>query len=365
MTKASICGVLVCLGLLITYIQINVSSFVSTFPELRHLASVASAGEGNNAELLLSKMNALQSRLESLERTNKLQQLKMNSWMNWNSNPFLGSVADAGLCDKVSDLSEHGCSKGQGKCPGEYDHKVCLDKFPPKRDCIVYDFGIRENPDFGKTLLHPPFRCKVFAFDPSPITLKWYTESDSSKELRDNPNYHLFHYGAGGVDGTVRLNKYDWGQVSIIRFPLGLDCDNATVGHANCKLDYPSTGSFQLPVKTLGTIMKELNHTHIDMLKVDVEGSEYAFLEQAVDEGSLGNVDQLTVEWHHYDFDSRYGGGSSPAINALVALMDKMYGLKQFHIHMDNGGWPSLEKEYYQRGIRLYYNLASFIKVQK
>ena len=33
-------------------------------------------------------------------------------------------------------------------------------------------------------------------------------------------NYHFHPIGAGGVDGAVQLNNYDWGQVSIMRFPM-------------------------------------------------------------------------------------------------------------------------------------------------
>lgn len=252
---------------------------------------------------------------------------------------------------------------------GLYDHEICLDNFPPKngRECIIYDFGIREQPEFGQTLLNAPFYCKVFAFDPSPITDKWYKESPLAKHLRDNENYTLFHYGAGGKDGTVMLNEYDWGQVSIIRFPLEIqkNCTNSKNPGKDCQIDYYAYNKkhFQLPVRTLDSIMQELGHDHIDILKVDVEGSEYMFLEHALEHGNLEMVDQLTVEWHHYDFDSRYGGGSTPAINAIVALLNKI-GFQQFYIHDNIGGWPGTPKEYWDRGFTLRYNLASFLKVK-
>lgn len=56
------------------------------------------------------------------------------------------------------------CFKMTKRCPGLFDHTICIDNFlgthnprlgfkqiGPKFDkpCIVYDFGIREQPQFG------------------------------------------------------------------------------------------------------------------------------------------------------------------------------------------------------------------------
>lgn len=310
-------------------------------------------------------LTSLTNQVTKMQESQHLFQLRVNAWMNWNSDPYLGSTVNSSLCRNSTDLSEYGCEGGKNKCPGLYDHPVCLDDFPSTttRECIVYDFGIRENPEFGQTLLGAPFYCNVYAFDPSPITKQWYTESEKSTFLRNHPNYTLFHYGAGGKDGKVRLNEYDWGQVSIIRTPLEVqrNCSNHKVG--NCVLDLSGyqLQQFSLAVKTLDTIRKELKHDHIDILKLDVEGSEYAFLEHALEFHSLTNVMQLSVEWHHYDFDARYGGGSVAPINALVALLQQE-GLHPFYIHDDIGGWPSTSREYWEKGITLRYNLASFIR---
>jgi FkbM family methyltransferase len=305
-------------------------------------------------------MHSLSSQVQQLQQSQRLFQLRVNAWMNWNSDPYLGSAVNYTLCRNSTTLVEYGCNK-KDKCPGSYDHPVCLDHLLPPLDCIVYDFGIRENPEFGKTLLGAPFYCKVYAFDPSPITREFYA-SPKSAHLRNHPNYTLFHYGAGGVDGSVRLNEYDWGQVSIIRFPLEIQKNCSASG--NCALDFHpyQLQTFMLPVKTLDTIMKELGHDHVDILKLDVEGSEYAFLEHALEHDNLRNVSQLSVEWHHYDFDSRYGGGSVSSINAIVALLQEQ-GLHQFYIHDDIGGWPGTGRDYWEKGITLRYNLASFMRI--
>lgn len=42
---------------------------------------------------------------------------------------------------------------------------------------------------------------------------------------------------------------------------------------------------FMGPVKTLGTVMREPGHGHIDLLKLDIEGAEYAVLRQGLASG--------------------------------------------------------------------------------
>jgi hypothetical protein len=107
--------------------------------------------------------------------------------------------------------------------------------------------------------------------------------------------------------------------------------------------------------------MHELGHDHVDILKVDVEGSEYMFLQEAIDDGSLERVHQMTIEWHHFDYDPRYGGGSSPQINTIVAfLFDLAFNSSLFTMILEDGrasiasfgnkvwvygiSWPALSK---------------------
>ena len=151
-------------------------------------------------------------------------------------------------------------------------------------------------------------------------------------------------------------------QVSILNFARHVDtikCLKAKqCGHVT-----PDMKSFQLPVRTLPSIMKELGHTHIDILKLDVEGSEYTFLEQLLDTMGCPPVNQLTMEWHHFTFDARYGAGSSPSINAISTVL-RSCGFKQF-FHYTPGGWPTSVYEYHfnGNGPDMRYNIVSFIKI--
>jgi hypothetical protein len=57
--------------------------------------------------------------------------------------------------------------------------------------------------------------------------------------------------------------------------------------------------------KRLDTIMKELHHSHIHVLKIDIEGGERDALPDLKLHGSLELVDQLAIEFHTRDLMKR------------------------------------------------------------
>ncbi len=287
---------------------------------------------------------SLQDRVRYLE-------LKLNALTNFGTDPFFGVHIQQNICKKQSELDEFACKLGregvvneqqvQQNCGGLFDHMVCLDGLPEpgtkyevtdgKPPCLVYDFGIRAQPQFGASMARD-FGCEVHAFDPSPVSVEWW-KSDEAKSLRDLPNYHFHPYGAGGIDGDITLKEYNWNQVSIIRYPSWeFNCEGEG---DSCQTLYRESKSFKLPVKTLPTIIKELGHEGrtLDVLKVDVEGSEFAFLENLLDStgGCPDFINQLTLEWHHFSWDWRYGEGSNPAMNAISTLLNTC-GLKLFWV---------------------------------
>ena len=199
-------------------------------------------------------------------------------------------------------------------------------------------WGVRAQPEFSETLA-TSFRCEVHAFDPSAVTREWFPRYTP---LRDVPNYHMHYYGAGGIDGNVTLHEYGWQQVSMLRYPPFVrDCSKMrpdAKDHEACAQIHIPNKRFQLPVRTLGSIMRELGHKRIDVLKLDVEGSEYAFLEDAIDTGAIRAVQQLTMEYHHFPHDARYGYGSAPALNALATTLEATSGLRLFAVQSQERG---------------------------
>jgi len=323
-------------------------------------------------------------------------ELKVNAHLNFGvHDPFFGNTAKPNLCMRSSELGEFGCQQGwegyDGQdCAGLYDQNICLDDLPSPRtdpfeslspqaidnpECLVYDFGIRKQPQFGAVMART-FGCEVHAFDPSPVAMDWWNSSQA-EGLRNLPNYHFHPYGAGGRDGDLTLHEYNWGQVSIIKFPhTYLVCDDDTDNaqqdgkkskpKKHCKMKDNQQKRFNIPVKTLPTIRKELGHENrtIDVLKLDVEGSEYAFVEHMLDTqgGCPDYINQLTLEWHHMSWDERYGEGSSPNINTISTLLHSC----RLQLFWKYSTWPATDKLYVDMGMNnVRYSLASYIKVPK
>lgn len=61
----------------------------------------------------------LQKELKALQESKNMLELRVNSWMNWMSDPFLGSNTNPSLCKNSTKLDEFGCSKGKEGCRGK------------------------------------------------------------------------------------------------------------------------------------------------------------------------------------------------------------------------------------------------------
>jgi FkbM family methyltransferase len=354
-----------------SYITSLETSYLASLEGLETTFGIGSTGSSKSKS---SSVESLLDRVQYLET-------KLNAYLAFTSDPFLANKSPA-KCEKSVMIKEIAC-KADEKCELD-DQEVCLDTFPViggatdaapsaksaqstakngKKNCVVYDFGIRESPEYGLAFAKAPFDCQVVGFDPSPVSVEWW-KKEKDNILAKYPGYTFHAVGAAGHDGMLELREYDWGQVSIVEFPTRVVDVTRCTGQ-NCKYTFhKKQGSFNIPVKTLATVMKELGHQRVNLLKVDVEGGEYTFLEKMIDDLSCRKVDQITMEWHHYNHDIRYGVTSSPQRNLIVALLSERCGLEQFWTHDGAKGWPSNQKLYAEMGITLYYTLTSFKRVK-
>jgi hypothetical protein len=66
------------------------------------------------------------------------------------------------------------------------------------------------------------------------------------------------------------------------------------------------------------------------VLKLDVEGSEYHFLEEVFDTMGCPPVNVIAAEFHHHTIDPRYGGGSAPVIGNIATMLEAC-GYAHYH----------------------------------
>jgi FkbM family methyltransferase len=174
-----------------------------------------------------------------------------------------------------------------------------------EENSIVYSLGLGRDISFDLGMVQR-FSVSVHGFDPTPLSADWIR----SQTLP--PEFHFHEVGISETDGHMELFV-----------PL----QDGFVSHT---LTDQGDGQKKVvvPVKRLATIMAELKHEGIDVLKMDIEGCEYQVIQDMVDSGIRPG--QLLVEFHHTVLDMGFG----PTIAAFETLSKQGYRL--FHIS-DNG----------------------------
>jgi FkbM family methyltransferase len=164
---------------------------------------------------------------------------------------------------------------------------------------VVYSFGIGTDISFDNGLIELA-GCNIHAFDPTPRSIAWISQQDADENL-------IFHgFGLAEKDGSIAFQQP--GQASHVSYSRAIG----------------AKGAQPLPVKRLGTIMRELGHDHVDLLKLDIEGFEYAVIEDML--ANEIHPGCIAVEFHH----GMYGFDDQQTKAAVNALSNAGYGL--FHV---------------------------------
>lgn len=142
---------------------------------------------------------------------------------------------------------------------------------------VVYSFGVGEDISFDEDLIEN-FHCEVFAYDPTPRS------KDFIQKKKLSP-LHFFDVGISDFDGTMDFY-----------FPENNEYVSCSA-YNRWGYDEEKRRPIQVPVNKLSTLMEKNHHEQIDLLKMDIEGSEYAVLDDLIKENIP--VTQICVEFHH------------------------------------------------------------------
>jgi FkbM family methyltransferase len=142
-------------------------------------------------------------------------------------------------------------------------------------DPVVYSLGVGEDISFDLSLIEH-YGCTVHAFDPTPKVKDWI-------ESQHLPARFCFQ-GIGIADFDGETDFY---------LPPMTDF----ISHSLIRARQYSPDSIRVPVTKLSTAMKCLGHSRIDVLKMDIEGAEYAVLTDVMRDNI--DVGQILVEFHH------------------------------------------------------------------
>lgn len=154
---------------------------------------------------------------------------------------------------------------------------VCSDLIP--KAGIVYSFGVGANVSWDVAMIEQ-FGVEVHAFNPTPESIAWVAQQQLPTK------FHFHDYGIAAFDGT--LNFYPPKKPGRMHFSQQ-DLQ---------KYNRPDQPPIPGQVLRLETIAKQLGHSRIDVLKMDVEGTEFDCIPDLLQ--SSVEIGQLLVEVHYH-----------------------------------------------------------------
>ena len=141
--------------------------------------------------------------------------------------------------------------------------------YPLTPDSVVIDAGAYMGDSIQEWVAR--YGCRVIALEPIP---EFYEATKA--RFAGNPKAKVLNYALSAYDGEIQI------------------------GLSNNSSGLYSTGEtkVKVPAITLKTLMKKEGLDRVDLLKLNIEGSEYAVLEKALTDGLLPKIGVLQAQFH-------------------------------------------------------------------
>lgn len=138
---------------------------------------------------------------------------------------------------------------------------------------ICYLAGTGEDISFDLALVER-FACEVYAFDPVPRAAAYVAQA-AAGEAR----HHFMPVGLWSSDATLTFHA---------------PSEPNFVSHSATNLQGTEV-AFEARVRSVASLMRELHHDHLDLLKISAEGAEFEILDHVLSTGIAVGV--LCVEF--------------------------------------------------------------------
>jgi FkbM family methyltransferase len=170
----------------------------------------------------------------------------------------------------------------------------------PRAEWTCYSGGLGHDVSFELELIGR-YGCTVHGFDPTPRSIL-YAEEVSERE----PRFRVHPVGLFSEDSEQRFFS---------------PRDNDHVSHSITNLQ-GTDRYITARCRRIGSMMSELGHDRLDLLKLDVEGAEYAVLDSLVEDGIQPKV--LLIDLHP-------NPTLEHAVSAAQSLFDRGYAAVYVH----------------------------------
>ncbi len=166
------------------------------------------------------------------------------------------------------------------------------------------------------------YGAQVFVFDPMPYAFDHFNElvskTSEGQQLAIGTGEHAYVYNVNSEQlKTIQFIKTGvWDEKKRVKFYFPAKQNYA--GHSITNLQ--NTDQYiEAPVDTLVNIMRQLGHSHIDLLKIEIEGAEYTVIDNVLNDKI--NVKMILVEFdefHHRE------GKSLATLRRIKKSSDKL-----------------------------------------
>jgi FkbM family methyltransferase len=171
-------------------------------------------------------------------------------------------------------------------------------------DSVVYSVGLGNDITFDRAIIEN-YGTQVFGFDPTPSSLTYLANQSLP------PQFHYYPYAVAAEDGDFSF------------FPPPQE---GHVSYSFLQRETEQEKAITVPARRISTLMQELGHDHLDILKMDVEGAEYEILEDIL--SSKLRPKQLMVEFHHR-FPSVGFAKTQHAVESLQGVGYRIFNVGQ------------------------------------
>lgn len=143
------------------------------------------------------------------------------------------------------------------------------------KSSIVFDLGGYKG-NFAEEI-YKRYLCKIFIFEP---VKSFYKIIDD--KFKDNPKVTAFQYGLANQDKELFIsNSEDASSVFI-----------------------DSEGSEKIELKSILNFINYNKITHVDLIKINIEGGEYEVLESLLASGMIQIFKNLQIQFHDFIIDN-------------------------------------------------------------
>lgn len=162
---------------------------------------------------------------------------------------------------------------------------------------VCYLVGAGEDVSFDLGIAHN-YGCPVHIFDPTPRAIAHIKQLINALKKGEkmpcatSPGGFYLPYPAE-LAQSIHLHPFGiWDTDGILQFYTPENRNH--VSHSLVNLQ-KSGQSIEVPVHSLKSVLEKLGHTHIDLLKLDVEGAEYQILNSIIEHNI--SIDTICIEF--------------------------------------------------------------------